>query len=57
MTRFQFEARIPARQFRTYRCAGLVPGAVAEDKLSRKSVEEAVSQNEKAAAEVQVSTA
>ena len=50
----QFEARVPARKFRTYKCVGNLP--VTEDKLSRKSVEEAVSGNEKATAEVQVTT-
>ena len=50
----QFEARLPARKFRTYKCVG--NQAVVEDKLSRKSVEEVVSGNEKAAAEVQVTT-
>jgi hypothetical protein len=41
----QFEARVPARKFRKYECVGVIP--VAEDKLSRKSLEEQVWENEK----------
>jgi hypothetical protein len=47
----QFEAHVPARKFRKYECVGVIP--VAEDKLSRKSLEEQVWENEKAGKSLQ----
>ena len=52
-----FEARLPARKFRTYRCVGAVNAAAVEEKLGRRSVEEEIARDGKASAEVQVTTA
>ncbi|KPI38038.1 putative glucose transporter rco-3 [Cyphellophora attinorum] len=53
-----FEARLPARKFRTYKTRAQLP-AVDDEKLSQQGVqvEDVVSSNPKATAEVQVATA
>lgn len=46
-----FEAKLPARKFRQYVCTGR---HITDEKLARKSTEEAVWSNEKAVAEATV---
>ena len=46
-----FEARLPARKFRKYVCTGR---HITDEKLGRRSTEEAVWTNEKAVAETAV---